>query len=105
MVRKLGLRSTEFDRRWTMDCAFEESPTQFKVNWLSMLNLDGSTEDVLVGTGFLGIEKELDGCRGSMESDRDLRSACAGRSRVTSSVLSAPSSQNIGRSGSSLPGR
>lgn len=88
-----------------MDRDFEGPPTQFRVNWLSMLNRDASREDVLEGTGFLGIEKEFEGCRSSMDSDRDLTSAWAGRSNVTSSTLSAPSSQNIGRSGSSLPGR
>ncbi len=88
-----------------MDRDFEGTPTQFSVNWLSMLNLDVSREDVLEGSGFLGIEKELEGCESSMGSDRDLRSARGGRSNVISSFLSAPSSQNTGRSGSSLPGR
>ena len=78
---------------------------QSTVGWLSMLNLDASSDDVLDGTGFLGMEKEPEGCQSSMESDRDVRKACAGRSNITSSVLSAPSSQKIGRSGSSLPGR
>ncbi len=88
-----------------MDRDFEGPPTQFSVNWLSMLNLDVPREDVLEGTGFLGIEKRLEACESSMDSDRDLRSACGGRSNVTFSFLSAPSSQNTGRSGSSLPGR
>ncbi len=88
-----------------MDRDFEGLLAQFKVNWLSMLNRDASREDALEGTGFLGIEKELEGCRRSWESDRDLMCACAGCSSVISSLISAPSSQNNGRSGSSLPGR
>ena len=92
-----------------MDRDFEGLLAQSKVNWLSMLNRDTSREDVLEGTGFLGIEKELEGCRRSWESGRDLMCTCAGcsnvKSSVISSVISAPSSQNIGRSGSSLPGR
>ena len=88
-----------------MDRGFEGPTAKLQVNWLSTLNLDVSREDVLDGTGFLGIEKELEGCQSSMESDRDFWSACAGRSSVTSFVLSAPSSQNNGSSGSSLPGR
>ena len=88
-----------------MDRAFAGPRTQSGVNGLSMLSLDVSTENVLVGSGFLGIEKQLEGCESSMESDRDLRSACTGRSNVTFSVLSAPSAQNTGRSGSSLPGK
>ena len=88
-----------------MDRAFDGPRTQSRVHWLSILSVDVSMEEVLVGSGFLGIEKDLEGCDSSMESDRDLRSACTGFSKVTSSVLSAPVSQNTGRSGSSLPGK
>ena len=79
------------------------------VRLLSMLKRDASRviEDDLEATGFLGMEKVLEGRRSSMGSDLDLTSACVGRSSPGTSSCSGftPSSQNTGNSGSSLPGR
>lgn len=81
----------------------------FVVRLLSMLKCEASkvTEDDLEATGFLGIEKVLDVRRRSMGSDLDLIRAGAGRSRtdISSYTSFTKSSQHVGNSGSSLPGR
>lgn len=79
------------------------------VTLLSMLKRDASRviEDDLEATGLRGIENVLEGRRSSIGSDFALTRAGAGRGRpgTSSAWFFAPSFQNTGRSGNSLPGR
>jgi len=74
-----------------------------------MLKCEASNviEDDLEATGFLGIESELEVRRRSNGSDFDLTSAGAAHSKpsISSYTSFTKSSQHVGKSGSSLPGR
>ena len=112
VVATLCLRSMDPERRRSVDRVLRcvlASLRVLNVKQLLMLKREvASTEDDLDATGFLGIENEDEGCRRSMGSDFDLTSAWVGRAspRPSSSFSSEISSfQNIGSSGSSLPGR
>jgi len=107
VVATLVLRSIEPERRRSMD--FDLGCTgggrSARVKQLFMLKRDASMEELRDGTGLRGMEKEEEGRRRSIGSDLDLTSACVGRLRPASSSTSSSSSQNIGSSGNSLPGR